>query len=199
MGRYRVSKRQYGFSVLELTVSLLVVALLLTTALSLLHHVIEQGRALDERLSQRAAVEDCLARIVEDLSEVGPDASLRVRHHSSGWQQTSRLTVEAEASADGKAAARQIDWVAAPRYQEQDLVLFRREQGPDESDRAVYVPLCENLHSFQVELLNESAEPNTDPNKPAEMIEIRIELYQFESRDPEAVFVARRTFCRNRL
>ncbi len=89
-----------------------------------------------------------------------------------------------------------IDWVAAPRFEQNDLVLFRREQSfSTETD--LYIPLCENISSFEVLRITPDGTPSRDTDLP--LIEISAYMYRPGPPDPHRVFTARRTFCSDRF
>ena len=89
-----------------------------------------------------------------------------------------------------------IDWVAVPRFEQNDLVLFRREQSlTTETD--LYIPLCENISSFEVLRITPDGIPSRDTALP--LIEISAYMYRPGPPDPHRVFTARRTFCSDRF
>ncbi|MBN2210325.1 MAG: hypothetical protein JW709_02910 [Sedimentisphaerales bacterium] len=194
------TRRFLGVTLLELLVTLLIVAMILTAVVGILSQVRGQMSRLDLRLSRRAALQHSFDRMLSDIvSSSEHQAQLQVETASFGELATSHLIIgDAEKSNENQAYHR-IDWVAAPRLEEEDLVLFRREIRISDEDDAVFVPFCDNLYSFEVDLMDTSGEALDDPNSPYAMLEVRAGLFTDDDRSAERVTMFSRTFCLNRF
>ena len=84
----------------------------------------------------------------------------------------------------------EIDWVAVPREYEEDLVLFRRQQQPGDKGKSLYIPQCENLYAFDVNMLDPNGDPADDPNA-STLIEVWAQMYRMCDRDPDRGVYAR--------
>jgi hypothetical protein len=115
------------------------------------------------------------------------------------WYESSRVTIEWP-DAQGGEAYKRIDWAAAPGQDEESLVLYRRVKTKGSEEDEYFIPLCENLYSFRVQLLAAGAgeEPIEDPNS-NQMVDVVVESYRDQRQDPERLLVVSRTFCRERL
>jgi len=187
-----------GFSALELLVTLIIVALVCASVLGLLNHTSAQSRSLDLALTRRAALQFGLDLLLEDIISASQEGSeIEVKHHAYGWQETSRITIKrGEQSAETNS---QVDWVAAPRQDEEDLVLFRRDIKPGQKEPALYIPICEHLYSFRVALLKADGTIMESGREKPEMIEILAQLYRGQQPDPSYLMSVQRTFCLNRF
>ena len=92
----------------------------------------------------------------------------------------------------------EIDWVAVPREYEEDLVLFRRQQQPGDKGKSLYIPQCENLYAFDVNMLDPNGDPADDPNA-STLIEVWAQMYRMGDRDPDRVISMKRTFSLHRF
>ena len=189
-----------GLSLLELTVTLFIVAIISVAVLTLLHHTAEATRSVDEYMTRSAAIQHSLDMLEADLTAAVEDKDLQliVRNENLGGRLSSHLTLR---TGNPKAAQprSQIDWIAVARYDDDDLVLFRRQTTPRAKEPALYIPLCQHLRSFDVEQLNTTGEALRDPNLPTPMIRISAELYRPGPRDPDRLFAVSRTLCLRRF
>jgi prepilin-type N-terminal cleavage/methylation domain-containing protein len=185
-----------GFSLLELLVTLVIVFVTTGAAFSLLHHTTSQSRSLQVRMNQQNNLHHCLNLILQDINSSPPgNQSITVTYDSYDIHDTSHLTIMNYADSDKKQLVSQIDWIAVPRVYEEDLVLFRREEKKDDDDAPLYIPLCTDLHAFEVELLDAEGEPDA---KKAALIEIYATMYLDEYHDPYRLYTARQSWCLNR-
>ena len=92
-----------------------------------------------------------------------------------------------------------IDWVAVLRQEKEDLVLYRRETRPGQTENNLYIPLCEHLYSFYAEPLNPDNTLIADPNITPTLINVEVEMYRADQPDPEQLLKVNRTFCLKRF
>ncbi|MBN1435765.1 MAG: prepilin-type N-terminal cleavage/methylation domain-containing protein [Sedimentisphaerales bacterium] len=187
-----------GVSLIEMLVALTLVALVLATTAALLHHITQYSGDFQERLQREAEIQTCMNRIVNEIAEIGLAGRVEIEHESQGYQVMSKLSIIFAADELGNNVSRQIDWIAVPRYEEQDLVLFRRETSADDRDTQ-YIPLCDNLHMFYAELVNGEGFVPEDPNEPTPIVEITAQVYQFGPEYPDNLLTYRRTYCLRRF
>jgi len=220
-------RRRRGVSLLETIVTLLILAIIMTVVTGLFSNVVQQRQRYLNRLEQKAKIEDCLSRMLQEIAMMGDNGKLNIEQDAQGWQIASHLTIEYRNSAgDQSNLMRVIEWVSVPRYEQQDLVLFRREKNQGSDEDASFIPLCDGLYSFDVRMIHEELEAEatraadvqgelaeTDPNAadgdpndllpvPAKLqpvVEILAEMYQFEYGDTEHIMTFRRTFCLKRF
>ena len=189
-----------GFSLLELTVTLFIVAIISVAVLKLLHHTAEASRSVEEYMTRSAAIQHSLDMLEVDLTAAVEDENLRfiVRRENLGGRPSSHLTLRLGDAKNAKNRS-QIDWIAVARYDDDDLVLFRRQTNPRDKEPALYIPLCQHLFSFDVEQLNTIGKALRDPNLPTPMVRISAELYRPGSRDSDRLFAVSRTLCLRRF
>jgi len=197
---YRRQQRlRHGVSILEMTVTLVIIVAVLTVSLLLLHNITDRTRSVGERMAAEAIIQHCLTQIVQEVTTAGREANISVEQDVRGGQTASRLTIVFEAGKATKTVVHRIDWVAAPRLEQQDMVLFRREMRHTDRERALFIPLCESLHCFRVDLLDRQGKLFHDPNDTPRMVELTAQVYQFGPAYPEQLLTARRTFCLRRF
>ena len=201
LNEYRILPhcRRRAFSVLELMVTLLIMALVLTAALTLLSSITEQSRAINDRMARQGTIQYCMARMMNDIATAGKNATITIAHDEHGWQTNSHVTIIPGDDELSRQLGRQIEWLAVPRYEKQDLVLFRREVLPSAKEDALYIPMCENLHSFDVGLLDDIGQRLDDPNRPTDVIEVVAEVYRVDGEHQDQLFSVRRTLCLQRF
>lgn len=192
------SRRRGGVSILEMLVTLLIVALLIAAAVEILQNTGRQIRQMTGEMTQRALIQASLDKLMTDISLAGKDqATLQVKNDASSWYESSRVTIEWP-DVQGGEAYKRIDWAAAPDKDEAGLILYRRVKIKGSQEDAYFIPLCENLYSFQVQLAAGGEASPEDPNR-QQMVDIVVESYRDRNRDPERLLVVSRTFCRERL
>jgi len=188
-----------GLSLIELVVTLLMVALLTVSVLKLLDNTTQTAGRLDEYMARHAAIQHSLDMLIDDIVATSQSgAKMYVKRESMGWRDTSHLTIVSAPAAGAREGAEQIDWIAVPSDDE-DLVLFRRVKKSSDRKPAMYIPVCRELHSFDVQLLNEKAMEHEDPNYAAPLVQVVAEVYQPGQRDPDRVLTVSRTFCVERF
>lgn len=195
--RLRRSRRHgpgAAFTLLELVVTTIIVAIVVTAVLMVADDVLEKSVTLESRLEQERILEHCIDLLAEDLATAGENGRIAVASEYYGDQEMSHVKV---GSGGMDADNWSLEWVSAPRYEQEDLVLFRRRQLPDEEGD--FVPMCDNLHLFVVQLYDAEGQTFNDPNQPMQMVEVLAEAYMDETHNPERVVRVRRTFCRNRF
>ncbi len=192
--------RAQGATLLELLVTLLIVAMILAAVVGILSQVRGRMAQLDQRLNRRAALQHSFDRLLSDIvASSEHQAQLQVENAYFGDMVTSHLIIGGVKEGGEDSASRLIDWVAVPRLQEEDLVLFRREQRLSDEEDAVFVPYCDNLYSFDVALMDTAGEELDDPNSSFALLEVQAELFTDDDRTPERAVMFSRTFCLNRF
>lgn len=191
-----IKVRRGGLTILELITTLVLVAMVSAAVVRLLHSTLEQSSYLQEQMSRLATVQHCLDVLVNDLGGYTQDATLAVDHYTVGeGRETSSLQIRLAGEALG--ADEGVEWVAGPRYEQEDLVLFRRSKSTGGNEKAVYVPMCEHLCSFEVETLDSLGQLATGAE--AAVLEVTARVFRGVSRDPQQVFTVQRTFCLDRF
>ena len=191
-------RRLRGVSLLELLVTLVIVGLVVSAVVHLLYSTERNTIFLRRHLDKLARIQFCLDRIIEDLASAAVvKARLDIKEDFlTDGRQTSHLLIIAEDTAAKVKDIRRVEWIAVPRYEQQDLVLFRREQNTG-SGRADYIPMCENLSTFRVQKLDDNGQPVYDA--PASLLEISAQVFLEGPRHPDRVFTVTRTFCLDRF
>ena len=123
------------------------------------------------------------------------DSQITAETKTDSGLETSKLTMITGADKKSDRPSRLITWVAAKQHERDDLVLYRRESSGKGDQDALYIPLCENLYSFRLELLNDEE----DPNSPPATMQIRADLFRSESKNPEELITVNKTFCFRRF
>ncbi len=194
------NRRIRAFSVLELIVTLMILAILMTALMSLLGQTRYQTEHIHRDLSQRMALQDCLDRLMNDMISHAQDTlRLEVKYRETGFYKTSHLTIDVRnsISESNRNVMRQIEWVAVPRESEDDLVLFRREKTGDKKYDTDFVPQCEHISSFIVELKDRDGEIITQ-GVPA-LIDVQVGLYLGSLEVERSELIFRRTFALQRF
>ena len=193
--------KRSGFSMLEIMATLLIAAMVTIAILRLVNNVSEQTVRIDGQLTQLSQIQNCLDKLNDDVvAAVRTKAKIEIKQSSSGGYDTSRLTLTVVSDEEVPKVINRIDWVAAPQPDRGDLILYRRHISETKSEDKLqdyYIPLCENIHSFVVELLSE--EGMEDPNAPPAILQIMTTSYYPGSHDPENLLFANRTFCLRRF
>jgi len=187
-----------AFSLLELLSVLVIMAMIAVVVLQLLHRIDEQTRFLHQEMTQRLAIQHSLNQLIEDIA-AGADNNMKlnVEYGSFGGHDTAHLMIKSGSSAKNRNPINRIDWIGAPRHLDDgntDLVLFRRARTGKE--KSLYIPLCENLYSFQVEFLDDQGQVITKDSP--EMIVATAQVYRSD-RDPDRLLTVSRTFCLERF
>jgi type II secretory pathway pseudopilin PulG len=187
-----------GISVLELLVTLLIVSLIITAVLQVLQSTSRQMDRMNREMTQRGLIQASLDKLMEDISQADRNNSrVAVKEKFVGGYDSSQVTIE-WSDWEGEKAYKTIDWVAVPEYDGEGLVLYRRATSKGSEEEEYFIPLCENLYSFQVKLLSTEEGAIDDPNN-TQMIDVLVESYRDEQRDPDRLLVVSRTFCRDRM
>ena len=192
--------KRRAFSILELLATLILVAMICAAVFGVLQHTTEQSQSINRRMSRMADIQYCMDRLMNDIvvgSQNG--GKITVQNHSYGWQDTCRITIGATKTGTGAPKGMSIDWVAVLRQEEEDLVLYRRETRPGQTENNLYIPLCEHLYSFQAEPLNPDNTLIDDPNITPTLINIEVKMYRAKLPDPKQLLRVNRTFCLKRF
>ncbi|MCP4707253.1 MAG: hypothetical protein GY869_01395 [Planctomycetes bacterium] len=187
-----------GLTVFELLVTVIVMAIITITVFSILHHAHYQTRFMTEEMMRCNLIQHSLDLIVDDVTRAATKHyKLEIdQRNLDNNRQTSHLTISSFSLPDQDNPDLQIDWVAVPRFEEKDLVLFRREIGMGSQDDK-FIPVCDNLSSFQVTRLTAEGLPTLDSTLP--LVKISAQVYRPGEPDHQRVYVAQRTFCSQRF
>jgi len=188
--------KRRAFSLLELIVTLGIMSLILVAVLELLSQTRYQIDYLSRDLANQARLQHSLDQLMDDLVlGAKDDVKINIRREIYNGLETAwlQLSPKSNESDGGK-----IDWVAVPREYEEDLVLFRRQSKPDQEGKSLFVPQCENLFAFDVDMLDPNGHSGGDPNS-SSLIEVWAQLYRMGDRDPDRVLSMKRTFSLHRF
>lgn len=188
-----------AFSLLELIVTLAIMSLIIAVMLDLLNQTQYQINYINKDLAQRSMLQHSLDRLMDDLV-MGSKKNIQIQIDKDTYNglDTAWLKLHTASMAGNKGSGRQIDWVSVPRDVEDDLVLFRREQQLGNEEKALFIPQCENLYAFDVNMLDPNGDPSTDPNA-STLIEVWAEMYQPGERDSDRTIAMKRTFSLHRF
>lgn len=191
----RVMKRN-GFSLLELMVTLALMTMVLVAVLELLTQTRSQMDYLNRDLANQTRLQHSLDRLVDDLILGSKeDITIKIKREMYNGMETAWL--ELSSGKKGRQSYK-IDWVAVPRDEEEDLVLFRRQSLSNDKEKALFIPQCDNLYAFDVEMLDPNGGYGGDPNE-STLIEIWAQMYRMGDRDPDRVVSMKRTVSLHRF
>ena len=187
-----------GLTVFELLVTVIVMTIITIAVFSVLDHTCTQTALTTEDMMRCNVIQHCLDLIVDDVTRAATKHyKLEIdQRNLEDDRQTSHLTISSYSLPEQDTPDLQIDWVAVPRFEEKDLVLFRREKGMGPDDD-LFIPVCDNLSSFIVTRLTSEGLPTLDSSLP--LIKISALVYRPGEPDPHRVYVAQRTFCSQRF
>lgn len=182
-------RTRHGLSLVELLVTLAIVALITIAALRVFSNTTEGTRQLRQDMVREDSIEHCMDLLVEDLAAAAAnDIRVRVKNTVLGYdQETAHLTIIAERGASRATPSRMVEWVAMPRDEFNDLVLYRRVYPPKDRLSPRYVPMCEGLHSFFVEEITDT------------LLQVTAWVYRDQEYDPQRLFPVSRMFCLERF
>ncbi len=194
-------------SLLEMLVTLIIVAMVSVAVLKLLNQTTKGINKLTSRMNNLGAIESSLDMLAEDVMVTAQsNGKISVEHGSFNGQTTAHVIITPTQYSGRADIGNQIDWVSVPRYEQKDLVLFRREQTPGQGKQARYIPLCENLSSFDVQITKDVQEQTAvaDPNAPtaklqSPLVKITAQVFRDNSHDPDNVITVTKTFCLKRF
>jgi prepilin-type N-terminal cleavage/methylation domain-containing protein len=178
-----------GLSLLELLVTLAIVALISVAALQLFNNTADGTRRLQQDMVREDAIEHCLDLLVEDLaSAAANNIQVRIKNTVLDYdRETAHLTIIAESGARLEIPSRLVEWVAMPRDEFDDLVLYRRVYPSPDRRSTKYIPMCEGLYSFIVEELTDT------------LLQVTAWVYRDNENDPRRLFPVSRKFCVERF
>ncbi len=195
--------KRSGFSIIEILATLVLAAMLSAAVLEVLNQITRNSHDVEDDLTRQAAANFALDRLCEDITMAADsDLQISIENAYVDGHETSQLTI-AGSSEGGGDKSMQIDWLAVARYDEMDMVLFRRQltPGKKDGDEDVYVPLCEGLNTFLVLPLDVEGEPIEiflDGSTP-DLLEVTVELFRTGIPNPDRVVLLRRTMCLDRF
>jgi prepilin-type N-terminal cleavage/methylation domain-containing protein len=178
-----------GLSLLELLVTLAIVAMISVAALQLFNNTADGTRRLQEDMVREDTIEHCMDRLVEDLAAAAANnIQVRIKNTVLDYdRETAHLTIIAESGARRSIPSRLVEWVAMPRDEFEDLVLYRRVYPKKNRQSTKYIPMCEGVYSFVVEEISDT------------LLQITAWVYRDEENDPRRVFAVSRKFCVERF
>jgi len=187
-----------GLTVFELLVTVIIMTIITIAVFSVLDHTCTQTAFTTEEMMRCNLIQHCLDLMIDDVTRAATrHYTLKIdQRNLENDRQTSHLTISSFSLPDQETPDLQIDWVAVPRFEEKDLVLFRREIGMG-ADDDMFIPVCDNLSSFQVTRLTSEGLPTLDSTLP--LIKISAQVYRPGEPDHKRVYLAQRTFCPQRF
>lgn len=185
-----------GFSLFELLVTIVITAIVCIGVLRMLNITQRQTRKVTSHMQALSNIHFSMDKFMSDIILAGQnDYDIDVETAQYDWHDTSHVIIRSRDDSDN--AGRRIEWIAAPRYEEMDLVLFRRDsRGTVSKD---YIPICENLFAFKVEVLNEDIVSISDPNQGSLLVDVEAQLYKTDPPDPTKTVTVHRSFCLDRF
>ncbi len=186
--RFRERMRR-GLSLLELLVTLAIVALISVAALQLFNNAAEGTRRLQQDMVREDAIDHCLDLLMEDLAAAAANnIQVRIKNTVLDYdRETTHVTIISESGARQTLPSRLVEWVAMPRDEFNDLVLYRRVYPSKDNQSSKYIPMCEGLYSFIVEELTDT------------LLQVTAWVYRDQENDPQRLFSVSRKFCVERF
>jgi len=187
---FRFSERmRTGLSLLELLVTLAIVAIIIVAALQLFSNTTEGIRHLQDDMVRKDTIEHCLDLLVEDLAAASANnIQVRIKNTVLDYdRETAHVTIISESGARRAIPSRLVEWVAMPRDEFDDLVLYRRVYPSIDRRSTQYIPMCEGLYSFVVEELTDT------------LLQVTAWVYRDQEYDPQRLFPVSRKFCVERF
>jgi len=187
-----------GLTVFELLITCIVMAIITVAVFTVLDHTRTQTMFTTEEMMRCNLIQHCLDLMVDDVTRAATKHyTLEIDQRNLDHErQTSQLTISSFSLPDQDTPDLQIDWVAVPRFEEKDLVLFRREKQMGVTDD-LFIPVCDNLSSFLVTRLTSEGLPTLDSTLP--LIKIAAQVYRPGEPNPKRVYIAQRNFCSQRF
>ncbi len=186
------TKRQSGFSLLELIAVMTITSLILISVMQIYRQSVDFTVSLRQRISQESQVNFCLDKMTTDIIDsVSSQGKLNILP-PRGIKNLGGVSITENSSA-GK-VNREISWVAAEDENE-TYTLYRKDySSQDKTGYDVYYPICDGIANFDIRLLNENG--LEDPNSAPAVIELLVESYY--NKNSEQTFSTYRTFCLRR-
>ncbi|MBI9017431.1 MAG: prepilin-type N-terminal cleavage/methylation domain-containing protein [Phycisphaerae bacterium] len=187
-----------GYSMLELLVAMVIGTLMIALTLEILEQTRQTAQAIAVEMESSNDLQYCLDRLSDDVVQAAfSNAQFKVDQRSKGDQILSHLRImTGQGKVQGKEVkGNHIDWITEANDDE-TLTLYRREFNNATREDAVFVPLCNNLFSFDVELLNSAG--LEDPNQAPAMLQVRASHYANIEERPESIRETSKTFCLRR-
>jgi prepilin-type N-terminal cleavage/methylation domain-containing protein len=182
-------RRRRGLSLLELLVTLAIIAIIAVAALQIFNNTAEGTRRLQQDMVQEEAIEHCMDLMVEDLAiAAANNIQIRVKNTFLDYdRETAHLTIIAESGARRSLPSRLVEWVAMPREESDDLILYRRVfSGTNRRGSSKYIPMCEGIYSFVVEEITDT------------LLQVTAWVYRDNEYDPQSLSPVSRMFCVDR-
>lgn len=184
------NNKQTGFSLLELIVTLVILAIVMSVVVVLLQQTHFQIRHISQDLSRRSLLNRTLDRLMDDLIETSKD-NIDIQLNGS-----STITMKTKPPPRSKTPSLQIDWATAA--DQENLMLYRRVMRTSNPKDMLYYPICDNLDTFTINLLDSQGSPTKD-QKSISLIQVQVTMFREDQQDPDYVHTARRTFSLKRF
>jgi len=193
--------RRNGFTLLELTTAIVLTAIIITAIVALINNTQSQIMMMDRYISQRSNLNVTIDMIMEDVVYgARGDNDLQIDESSYHNLETTHLTITRELKDKTKGQLpEQVDWVAVPRNDQDDLVLFRRDMNITDIGDALYYPQADNIFLFDAYMLDPLGDVIYDPNESSALLGITLQAYRRGERDVDRIITVRRTFSLHRF
>jgi len=143
-------------------------------------------------------LQNCLDLLMDDITRYSTqNMTLTVEQQTYSQGELSHLKIRQQFEQNPSQAS-QVDWISVFRTEEEDLLLCRRETLPGASEKPRFIPLCENVASFAVTLLDEKGQPAEEHQK-IRIVKVQASVFRDDRRDPDRVNPVTRTFCVQRF
>ncbi len=196
-----------AFSVLELIVTLFIMSIVSATVLRLLSNTSRQTVLSNNKMQSRHDIEYSLDILIEDLVSASyAKAGVEVENGKDNGCTTSNLMIIRNNTTNRYSSSSIIQWIAADSKLEDSkgIVLYRRDDSQifdpsndsQEPQTGMYIPMCDNIQSFEVELLNHQG--IDDPNYAPAIVNINARIYSDTDSERDGTIEAFRTFCLRR-
>lgn len=164
-----ISKDQPGFSLAEVLAALTIGALVLVAVVNIYSRAENSAAAITRNLDRTRLPAEVLQRMAEDLDRMimsGPITEFRIKNKFDSGYQVAQLTFK-KTITDSRGRPQifeEITWQARYFYDVNSVVLYRShagialedkllDEGKDKWEREVFVPICDGLTFFKVEVL----------------------------------------------
>jgi len=183
-------RRCRGLSLLELLVTLAIIAIVAVAALQIFINTAERTRRLQQEMVREEAIEHCMDLMMEDLAVAAAhNIQIRIKNTTlDNDRETAHLTIIAGSGAQRTLPSRLMEWVAMPREDSDDLILYRRVfSATNRSGSSKYIPMCEGIYSFVVEEITDT------------LLQVTAWVYRDDEYDAQNLAPVSRMFCVERF
>ena len=193
--------RRHGFTLLELATALVLTAIIMTSIVALINNTQSQIKIMDRYISQRGSLNVSVDMIMDDIVYgARTENDLQIEEASYQNLETTHLTITHERKGKTKKQPlSQIEWVAVPRDDQSDLVLFRRDLNITNMNKALFYPQADNIYLFDAYMMDPFGDVIDDPNERSALLGVTVQAYREGERDIDRIITVRRTFSLNRF